>query len=277
MIAAMGGDGGGGGETTDGEGRAPGSLPRFFLEGPPEDGHVRMVEGESEHALRVLRMRPGQLCEGLDGAGGRWRLRIVAAGRHDLGLEVLGPPAREPEPGAPGAPLPWIELDVSWPRRARAEEMLTRLVQLGAAAIRPLDALQRGAGQCPREPSERWWRIARESCKQSGRAWLPLLGARTTPQALVFEHRRAAIALLDPHRGMSLDTWVRSLPCGGEGLGTRERPIVLAIGPEGGFAPDELDAFLDAGATTVRLTPFVLRVETAAEAALAVTATILAR
>jgi 16S rRNA (uracil1498-N3)-methyltransferase len=46
--------------------------------------------------------------------------------------------------------------------------------------------------------------------------------------------------------------------------------IVLVVGPEGGIAPDELDALADAGATAVRLGDTVLRTSTAGPAALAV-------
>ena len=253
------------------------TLPCFFLAEPPGERPARLWEGEAEHALRVLRLRPGDLCETIDGAGRRWRMKIVAASEHHIGLEPLGPPTREPAPGTPDAPLPWIELCVSWPRRARGEEMLGRLVQLGAAAVRPLAARQRGAGECPPGPSERWWRIAREAAKQCGRSWLPELGERTSPQALALERRGCAIALLEPRRGMSLDTWARSLlPLTGE-MGSEERPIVLVVGPEGGFTGEEMEVLLCVGATQVRLGPHVLRVETAAEAALAVTATVLAR
>ena len=51
------------------------------------------------------------------------------------------------------------------------------------------------------------------------------------------------------------------LPASGE--------IVLVVGPEGGIADDELDAFASAGATAVRLGEPVLRTSTAGAAALA--------
>jgi len=46
--------------------------------------------------------------------------------------------------------------------------------------------------------------------------------------------------------------------------------IVLVVGPEGGIADAELDAFVAAGATPVRLGAEVLRTSTAGVAALAV-------
>ncbi|MEM7306038.1 MAG: 16S rRNA (uracil(1498)-N(3))-methyltransferase [Planctomycetota bacterium] len=267
------------------------SPPRFFLQGHPEPGPPRLAEGEAVHATRVLRLRPGDPCVGLDGRGHAWPMRVAAVGRRDLGLELTGAPEHEPEPGTPGAPLPWIEVAVAWPRRPRAEEMLRRLTQLGVARITPLVARRSGPQSGPRsdagdgkrggegsstppEPGEaRWLKLLQDACKQSRRAWLPDLGEARSPLELLLARPGAAVALLDPERGMSLDTWARSL-APDAGCGTREHPIVLAVGPEGGFDAEERDAFHRKGATSVRLAPHVLRIETAAEAAMAVAATV---
>jgi 16S rRNA (uracil1498-N3)-methyltransferase len=250
--------------------------PRFFLATPHRAAAPRLLAGEAQHALRVLRLGPGDPLLGLDGEGGLWPLRIARAERDELELAPAGEPERDPAPGEPGAPLPWIELAVSWPRKGRAEEMLSALVQLGAAAITPLDARWRGNAPAPRAPDERWLRIAREACKQCERTWLPELSEAKAPSRLLEERAGAAIAVLDARQGMSFDTWARSIvPGHTAGIGTRERPILLAVGPEGGFTPEERELFLLRGATFVSLAPHVLRVETAAVAALAVAVCIL--
>jgi 16S rRNA (uracil1498-N3)-methyltransferase len=46
--------------------------------------------------------------------------------------------------------------------------------------------------------------------------------------------------------------------------------VVVVVGPEGGIAPEELDALAAAGATAYRMGPTVLRTSTAGTAALAV-------
>jgi len=226
------------------------------------------------HALRVLRVTAGDELHGLDGQGGRFPLRVREARRDLLALESTGPTEREPAPGEEGARLPWFELVVSWPRRTRAEDMLGRLVQLGAASIRPLRARWRGPEDVPASASERLRRVAREACKQSGRSWLPELGAPLSPAELVAERRSSAIALLDPNAGLALDSWMRSLRPGPASLGTRARPIVLVVGPEGGLTPEEREVLLVAGASPTWLAPWVLRIETAAEAAMAVAAVV---
>lgn len=265
--------------------RALHSRPRFFLaERPVVTGApgrplcARLLPEEAAHARRVLRLRPGDLALGLDGEGGAWPLAAVAGTAGDeLVFEVEGEPWSAPGYGEPDAPLPWIEVAVAWPRKARAEEMIGRLVQLGAAAITPLAARFTSAEPCPAETPERWLKLAREACKQCRREWLPRFHAASTPAELAERTPRPVLAVLDQEGGMALDTWLRSLVPGRGGVGTRSRPITLAIGPEGGFHPVELEALREADATAVSVGPHVLRIETAAEAALAVTACVLAR
>jgi len=263
-------------------------LPRFFLAEPPDGSPsptpapARLLPEEAEHARRVLRLTPGDRAVGLDGEGHAWPLVALGGGgrtgRAPLAFAVDGTLATTPGYGEPGSPLPWIEVAVAWPRKARAEEMIGRLVQLGAAAITPLAARFSGAEPCPAEAPARWEKLAREACKQSRRTWLPRFEPPATPAVLGARRRDAFLAVLEPAGGMGLDTWLRSLVPGQGGAGSRARPIVLVIGPEGGFAPDEREALLAAGATAVLLGPHVLRIETAAEAALAVAAcTLLAR
>jgi 16S rRNA (uracil1498-N3)-methyltransferase len=256
--------------------KAPRLLPHppaFFLAEPVSEGRARLLPEDEQHARRVLRLGSGDLVLGLDGQGNRWPLRIRGGGSQLL-LEPAGPVERTPAPGEPGSVLPWIEVAVSWPRKNRVEGMVSRLVQLGAAALLPLEAAQRGPERTPAVASERTLKVVREACKQCGRSWLAEIEPARTPLELVRSRKEAQLALLDPRCGMSFDTWLRSLQPSAN-LGTRARPIVLVIGPEGGFTAEERLAFLECGASPVWIGPHVLRVETAAEAAMAVAAAVL--
>ncbi len=256
-------------------GNAPGSAAarRFFLERTPVDGRAELCADDLQHATRVLRLGAGDRALGLDGAGAEWPLTVRASagrGARELELEVTGEPRREPRPGEALSALPWIEIAVALPRGAAAEEMLDRLTQLGAAAITPL-ATDRGQRPPVTEGTRhvRWLRITREACKQSGRLWLPALGEARTIAELT--HRQlAALLVLDPIANDGLSDWIE----GASGAALREatagRPLVVAIGPEGGFTPQESAAFAAAGAEAVCVGPHVLRIETAAEASLAI-------
>lgn len=256
--------------------RTLGSTPAFFLASPVGTSPIRLDPEDERHATRVLRLAAGDALVGLDGRGARWPLCVRSAGKA-LELEAADEPEHEPAPGAEGSDCPWFELAVAWPRRNRVEDMLGRLVQLGAAAVVPLVATHRGPEAVPDSPPERWWRVAREACKQSGRAWLPVLGGATTPAAHAEARHDSPVALLDPRAGLSFDVWLRSIQPSPLGVGNSERPIVLVVGPEGGFDAAERAAWQERGATAVCLGPHVLRIETAAEAAMAVAVAVHAR
>jgi len=240
----------------------------FFLRRLPDQGGPVLHEEDLTHARRVLRLRTGEELIGLDGRGTRWPLRLTADGEGRPGVELAGPARSEPAPGEPGAALPWIEVCVALPREKRAEGMLDRLVQLGLAALTPLVAERSQGPRAGLSPARRarLERIAREACKQSGRAWLPEIGEELRVGELAAARAGCPLAVLTPRAPGGLAAWARELA---PGAGTRERPIVLVVGPEGGLAPAEEDALAAAGARAVRVGPHVLRIETAAEAGLA--------
>jgi 16S rRNA (uracil1498-N3)-methyltransferase len=271
LLVGDGGDGQNSGVTPrTGE---PGTAPerRFFLAQPPGDGEAALLPGELAHALRVLRLQPGDRLIGLDGCGGSWPLEVSAVGRDRISLAPCGEARRDPRPGEAGAPLPWIEVAVPWPKGGRVEEMLDRLTQLGAAAIAPLACARAGphAGLLPAGRRERLERVLREACKQSGRTWPPILREGDPIGA-----GSAAIdaLLLDPGAEGDIAEWIRDRIGRGEASWTSPRPLFVLVGPEGGFTSEERDGWLARGAAAVRLGPHVLRVETAAEAATAVLA-----
>ncbi|MBL8861307.1 MAG: RsmE family RNA methyltransferase [Planctomycetes bacterium] len=244
-------------------------VRRFALAGPPEGGRFLLAAGEAEHARRVLRLRVGDRLLGLDGAGAAWPLVVVNADARGFEVASAGEPEREPAPGEHGAALPWIEVCVALPRGERAEALVERLVQLGVAAIRPL-AAQRASPEARAEGTRRATRLvraAREACKQAVRLWVPEIHPLEEPMRALT--RAASLDLrLDPRDGAAafpalaaLDPW-----------GTRAAPVRLWVGPEGGFTEEEVAALDAAGARALRLGPHILRIETAAEAGLALVA-----
>jgi len=243
----------------------PGSAPerRFFLARsprPPSDGRAELIEEDARHAQRVLRLGVGDRLVGLDGRGGIWPAEVSAVARDRVEV-LVGPGGRiDPAPGAPGAALPWIEIAVAWPKPGKLEEMLDRLTQLGAAAIARLPSER--AGPHAQDPSgarrARLERVLREACKQSGRSWLPVLADEPAGG-------EAELVLLDPDAGCTLPAWIARVEHGW----TAARPLRVLVGPEGGFTAAERAQWIARGAEPLALGPHVLRVETAAEAAMA--------
>ena len=244
------------------------SPRRFLLARTPLEGAPELLAEDREHALRVLRVSAGDRVLGLDGRGRAWELEVTLAERRRLVLQARGPAREEPPAGAPGAPLDWIEVACPLPKAGRAEDMFDRLTQLGVARLVPLvcERAEPQARELSQGRRKRLERAAREAIKQCGRLWLPelaepvdfdeLLQAPGTRVVLAAKAPRSLAAVLsDSGSGAH---WVR------------EAPLTLIAGPEGGFTDEERAALQASGAQTARLAPYVLRIETAVEAALAV-------
>jgi 16S rRNA (uracil1498-N3)-methyltransferase len=107
--------------------------------------------------------------------------------------------------------------------------------------------------------------LARAACKLCERTWLPELAPAAAPAAWLAQREPAALLLLSPQAGRALAPRAAELRRAGQ---TR---LTLIVGPEAGFDAAEEAALLAAGADAVALAPSILRIEHAAEAALAVT------
>jgi 16S rRNA (uracil1498-N3)-methyltransferase len=245
--------------------RGAARLQRFFLAETPEAGVARLEPDEEHHVRKVLRMGEGDRLLGMDGGGRAWLLEIRAAARGHLELLVLAEEAREAEPGTAGSSAPHLHLACSLPRGRRSEELVERAIQLGLSLMTPL-VLAHTPSRSPGFAAERFVRLARAACKQSARAWLPELGPPTTLEDLLARPPKEARFLLVPEAPRGLAELVaRARESGHDRL-------LLIVGPEGGFDARELAFARTAGVQDAALVPAILRIETAAEAALAIAA-----
>jgi 16S rRNA (uracil1498-N3)-methyltransferase len=144
--------------------------------------------------------------------------------------------------------------------------MAGRLTQHGVAAITPLVTARTAAGarELATTRLERLDRVVREACKQSGRLWLPLVNPPRTPAELAAS--AGTLVTFDRGAGLGFSRWLAR----SDVAWTSARPLRLILGPEGGLDDAELACLAGAGAIEVHLGPHVLRIETAAEAALAI-------
>lgn len=223
---------------------------------PPEVAH---------RVAHVLRMGPGARLRLFDGSGREVEVEVTSV----RGREVLVSLVTELPP-APLAPV--IHLYPALIRPQRFEWLLEKATELGVTRVQPVvsercqvRAVELGPGK-----AARWRRIMVEAAEQCGRRDVPALAA---PLPLAAALARAEGLLLLPWEGEreTAPPLGEVLRCLGPEAGGPERPIAVFIGPEGGFGPTEVAAARARGALTVSLGPHVLRAETAAIAALAVT------
>ena len=225
---------------------------------PSHEGERIMVAQETAHYVRdVLRMEAGRMLEFFDGQGHvAWALLTQVGAQ---GVEIQWQRAQvttEKE-----SPLR-LTLFQAIPKGARWESILEKTTELGVTKVVPVMSHRTVVKITPEKaPSKhiRWQKIATSAARQCGRTMVPkidepvgfetALSMATEPVQLV-----AALVATAP--------LPQTLPAEGGALG-------VWIGPEGGWAPQELDALWAHGALGFTLGPRVLRVDTAAISAVA--------
>ncbi|WP_018683133.1 16S rRNA (uracil(1498)-N(3))-methyltransferase [Actinokineospora enzanensis] len=241
------------------------TLALFLVDALPA-GDTHVLDGpEGRHAAAVRRLRVGEELLIADGRGGTARCAVTAAARDSLELDVL---ERWTEP-APELRVVVVQALVKGDRGELAVELAT---EAGADAIVPWRAGRSIArwddGPRGDKALTRWRATAREAAKQARRPWIPDIADPVGLPGLLDLTRSAALALvLEADRA----TRLADIPLPETG------DLVVVVGPEGGIAPDELDALEQAGARPTRLGPAVLRTSTAAAVALGALGALTAR
>jgi 16S rRNA (uracil1498-N3)-methyltransferase len=216
------------------------------------------IEGERAHYLtRVLRAGEGTELVLFDGLGGEWPARVRRLRKNRVVVELGRHEPRDAE-----SPLE-TRLVQGVSRGERMDFVIQKATELGVTEIWPVmtvrSVVRLDRGQRARR-AERWRQVAASACEQCGRNRLPSI-AEPRPLA---EHLDAGA----PPGSALLLTGEAERPVRAAVEGARA--VTLLIGPEGGLAPEERQAALEAGYRAVSLGPRTLRTETAALAALAI-------
>jgi 16S rRNA (uracil1498-N3)-methyltransferase len=248
------------------------SLPLFVVGagalGGAVPGASLVLDGEEgRHAATVRRIRVGERLEVADGAGRVARCVVAATGRDRLDLVVEAVSDVEPC-------LPRLVLVQALAKGGRDEQAVETATEFGVDAVVPWAAersVVRWVGERGERSRRRWEVTAIAAAKQSRRATVPVVEASMTTDRLAV---RAAggQTLLVLHEEASQPLSSVPLPAVGA-----PGPLLVAVGPEGGIAPGELERLVAAGGRAVRLGSEVLRASSAGAAALAVLSTRLGR
>jgi len=220
---------------------------------------LTLTGGEAHHALKVLRVQPGDRVIVLNGAGCEFLCEVVAGRRDEATLSVLE------ERSIP--PLPYqITLAQALPKGKLFESIVQKATELGAFEIVPLltERVVAHLGDTDRAHKlQKWQAVAVEAIKQCGSAWLPKIVAPMTPQQLVkraAEFELAVVGSLEPDAEHPRDSFKLFL----SERGRVPRSACVWIGPEGDFTTEELALIKSSGARPITLGSLVLRTETAA-------------
>ncbi len=149
----------------------------------------------------------------------------------------------------------------------RLEWAIEKCTELGVARIIPIIAArtEKRLAEAASNRVDRWRRVAKQAAEQSRRISAPEVGDPVRLGDVLTSQADARIVLSEAERVLNLQD---AIPAGASSL-------ALAFGPEGGWKSEELAAFSKAGWTSASLGPSILRAETAAIAAVAISASVL--
>jgi 16S rRNA (uracil1498-N3)-methyltransferase len=221
---------------------------RFLVPAREIQGQVVTFSSEQWHQIHsVLRLRPGDQVRVFDG-----REPV------DHVVEIVQPGTGHIVDRASQAAEPRTSL-VVYPallQRDKFEPVLQKLTEIGAAAIVPVLSVRSLVREAPDERRQtRWQAILREATEQCGRGIVPELSA-AVPFSQGIERAAAEGTAIVAYEGEKQTTLRKALL-------KAERTIAIFVGPEGGFAPEEVARASQAGARLISLGPRILRSETA--------------
>ncbi len=242
-------------------------LPREYA------GEERIaLAGDDLHYLtRVLRLRAGDAVPAIDAGGTRYSLRLLSIGAAVCEASVEpalhGAAPQQTEPAAEESPLREPDLRITLlqclPKGPKMDSIVRQATEAGVVRIVPLQSEHSllGSGDLSGR-QRRWERIAREALQQSGNQRLPVL-----------EQPRPLMSIrAEEEWGTAL--FFHEKPLGNEPLHAllahAPSRVSVLIGPEGGLSPAEVAFLAEAGFHPVHLGQGVLRVDTAAIAAVAI-------
>jgi len=236
-------------------------MNRFFL--PPsafQDETILFPPDVSTQIARVLRLTESEHVVVLDNLGSAYEVQLDEISAKDTRGTVIRKFAAGNEPRV------HLTLLICLTQREKFEWILQKGTELGVSAFLPVltsrtlvQKLDDGSAK-----TERWLKILKEAAEQSERGRIPvLLPAAQLKNALASDAPGLNLILNADESQVNLVQALKTY--------SSLSNVRMLIGPEGGFSTDEVQLAQAAGYISVRLGPRILRMETAAIAAVAVT------
>lgn len=241
-------------------------MDRFFAANlnTNSDSFVLDEADEVHHLVDVFRLKTGDMAEFVNGRGILARGRISSTGKRSVQVIIE---SKQSQPESAG---PRLILACALVKRSAFEDVVDQATQLGVDEIIPLitERTEVRGVEADDSKRKRYEKISIVALKQSKRLWLPRVHAPCVfKQSFDRLPANAALGIpwLEGDRLELLDFARKAVT---------NPAVVIFIGPEGDFSPREVQFAMTKGAVPVSLGPHVLRVSTAAAAAMAVISSI---
>ena len=229
-------------------------MSRFFV--PPESvkGNSIVISGrEAHHIIDVMRLEISDHVVTFDGSGREYVGRIREVSRNSLTVEIteIRTPAKKDACE--------ITLLQAMPKKEKMDYIVEKSTELGVHSIVPViteRTIPDWDEKKKRLQVERWNKIAKEASKQCGRLDIPAVSAISefTEAVKGFDGFKMRLIAILSEDAVSIKDALAGFKSGN---------VVIAIGPEGDFTPDEAKIAKDACFKAISLGPRVLKSDTA--------------
>jgi 16S rRNA (uracil1498-N3)-methyltransferase len=228
---------------------------RFFVEGVHALGdRIAFAADDARKIATVLRGRSGEQVQVIDSSGTAYAATLdVSEAVHATLDESLARAVAEPTR---------VTIAQAIPKGQKMDLIVEKATELGVAAIVPVRSARVVGERTGDAKHERWQRLAKSAAQQCGRASIPAVEPIAEWDALLarfpsFDRVYLPWELAD----------VR--PLREVFAGDASANVLFVVGPEGGFAADEVAQAVAAGAQAISLGTRILRTETVALVVLA--------
>ncbi|MBN1912184.1 MAG: 16S rRNA (uracil(1498)-N(3))-methyltransferase [Pirellulales bacterium] len=224
---------------------------RYFASDPIRGDEALLTGPEAHHLSHVMRAKPGDRVTVFDGSGNEFSTEVRQVGRSEVRLRVVEARAVDRE-------LPFaLTLAVALPKGERQRWLVEKATELGVGRLVPIQT-ERSVVLPGVKAVERLGRAVIEASKQCGRNRLMEIAPPCAWSELIETTNDVPLRVLADPSGETLAAECLA--------GELPETILLAIGPEGGFTPEELALAQSSGWQIATLGPRILRIETAAVA-----------
>ncbi len=236
-------------------------MPQFYLPPPWETQKPHPLPAELLHHLRVRRISEGEVIPIFDGLGQIASATLVRLGNKSGELAVTNV-----KQDTQSEPPYGITLAQGLAGGDKMDWVIEKAVETGASRITPLQCERSVIKLHRSSDAERaqkrlihWRAITQAACEQCERTVLPqvepIQAIADYLSTAADDHFSGALKLIFcTGEHPSLSTIIAPLPA---------QNIILLIGPEGGFTPEEIGLAIKAGFQAVSLGKRILRTETA--------------
>lgn len=236
-------------------------MQRYFV--APEawrDGQVYITGDDVHHIVRVMRHEVGDALLVSDGESRVGRAEIIEVSKDAVVVRIVGELAMDAEPRVQ------VIIAQALPKADKMELIVQKGTELGAAAFVPFESARTIVQYDAKKQAkvlERWSKIAKEAAEQAHRDKVPTISETQSWKQLLarIPQTAATFVCYEKQLGQGLRETVQQ-------LAALDKPIMIVVGPEGGFTEKEIEQAVEAGAISITLGKRILRTETAAMATL---------